>query len=449
MAAFFVSTFNNQGENMLRIKDAKSNDFAAFDSLEPAQTKNAVKAAFKYIVSLSNVSRVYIDDWNAEIFKVDGRWVTDKNQINKIFFERATHVSQSSLDPMVAKAVAQSIANVTKNRIQNITNNIRTLDGEIRSHQSMIHEKLQRMFQLKAEEAAFLRHNKEIGAEGLANVEKLFNSHAVELWDLGEEYIEIICKTDTIITHRDLPNKIHRRFNLGRLIFKIKTSDMNISIKRRDREVNRWAYKNSCHPHYGNYLCWGGFDADRIKASKDFDFEALVGVLMRWKDTYDSRSALTSISSFNHHPAFTEYLEGDFLFGKTESEMAIELRRTYFCPPFVGMSDAIKRYPNEFIIVDTDRYFFKEGGGPVDGHKYELDRPADKPRYMAAMPPLNEEEYRQWLIDHGHMEDNQDGYYPPTPLCGADVELRWSTLEGDYVLSDDFEPEDPSEEEEY
>ena len=169
---------------------------------------------------------------------------------------------------------------------------------------------------------------------------------------------------------------------------------------------------------------------------------------MRWKDTYDSRSALISIVNFNHHPAFTEYLEGDFLFGKTESEMAIELRGTYFCPPLVTMLDAAKRYPNEFLI-GTDHYMFKEGGGPIDGHKYELYRPADKPRYMAAMPPLNEEEYRQWLIDFDHMEDNHDGYCPPTPLCGAYVKLRWSTLEGDYVLAEDFEPEHPEEEEEY
>lgn len=435
---------------MLRFSDAKKNDFAVFDSVENTQTRNAIKTAFKYIISLSNVSRTYIDDWDAEIFKIEDKWVTDKSQINKIFFERkgAESLNVTKVQPLLVDAVSTATSHVIENRInqnkQEVSRHKRDIDAWNRS----IEQSLNIIYTKMAEEQAFLRQQKEGKTSGLAAVEEILNKHSLDLWNVAEDSISFVCKTDTIISQRDLQNKINRRYNLGRLILKIRTSDTRLDVYRTDL-MNRWAYKNLSHPHYGTYLCYGGFSSDFEDARLKFDLVKVVDVFMRWKDTYNVASALSSMIFFNHHPAFTEYLEGDVFYGAPESEIANS--GCFIAPPFFNLSLAKILYPNYRYREGSDTYKFLAAGGPIDGVSYQKECPVSEPRYLSVQDPLTDEEYLEWLKAK-HPVGEHNGWFPPVPPCGAETTFRWDGDDEKYITEDEYyekHESEGSEEEEF
>jgi hypothetical protein len=431
---------------MLRFSDAKKNDFAVFDSVENTQTRNAIKTAFKYIISLSNVSKTYIDDWDAEIFKIEDKWVTDKSQINKIFFERkgAEEIKTTKIHPLLVDAVSNATSHVIESRIKQNKQDIARFRRDIENWNRNIESTLKLIYTTMAEDQAFLRQQKEGKTSGLAAVEEILNKHSLDLWDIAEDSISFVCKTDTIIFQRDLPNKINRRYNLGRLILKIRTSDTRLDVYRTDL-LNRWAYKNMSHPHYGTYLCYGGFSADFESARLAFDLVKVVDVFMRWKDTYNVASALTSMVFFNHHPAYTEYLEGDVFYGAPESEIADS--GCFIAPPFFNLGKAKTLYPKYRYREGSDTYKFLQDGGPIDGVSYQKECPASEPRYLSSQDVLTLEEYLAWL-KMKHPEGEYHGWIPPQPNCGVEVSVRWDNEDGKYITEDEYYEKEESEESE-
>lgn len=413
---------------MLTIKDVKSNDFSYFESLSNGQQVSSVKTAFRYIVNLSNLSGTYIDDWDIEnVFKVDGRWLTDKADINKAFFGRRDIAPTviPGITPEIAKMLEISLKDLTTGNVRSIKTSIDTKVSEISGFFTSIHR---RNLELKD-----LRHRLELAEIAaktksktvLSTVEKILVNLPLDLWDVTSSTVSFICKTDTIVPYRSIGNRINREYNLGRLILTIQTSDLKLIVQRQDF-INRWTRKSFAHFHYGSYFCPGGFDSDMKTATLAGDLYGLVEMFCKWKDTYDPSSALTSATYFNHHPAFTVYHDGDWLYGMSETELvkATNDNNLFYCEPMRNYPEFRAKHALESSSFTVDSYNFMPLGGPQIGTKYERECPLSgrESRYHSSNPPLLYDEHREWLqlqIERGKFKfSNYDnGDIAPEPDC--------------------------------
>lgn len=456
---------------MLTINDVKSNDFAYFDSaIEQANTRGAVKGAFRYIIHLANLSGTYIDKWDIEtVFRKDDKWLTDKAEINKAFFEKKEldPVLQLPIDPETAELLRRPLkemfAGQTRSLKQNITSTTRNLTGamsNVANYTSQLRGLNERL--MMAEMASSTTHD-----QALTQVTKVLKNLPYDLWDVTEDKVSFICKADTIVPFRDLPNKINRRFNFGRLIFKINVVDMTIHLERQDI-INRWKESHNCHPHYGSYLCYGGFAPDFERAMLHLDLYELMEAVTRWKGTYAAGDALTAIQKFNHHPAFTEYLEGDLYHGMSDVQIYLRMNgeaynQTFISAPMMSVSEFHKLSKATFGLGLTDSYMFKAGGGPAANCVYEKTRPIEKKlrQHKAATDEFGTEESEEpeddtpsrlerarnrissnhepsdW--DHGYRQ-SQGGYF-----FYADAgNNEWLTL-GEWVARFEYQPDNVPE----
>ncbi len=421
---------------MIQIKDLKSNDFAYLEGKTEGQVLGSVKGAFRYIISLSNMTGTYIDDWDSDIFKSDGKWLTDKGDINKVFFARkaVSVLDIPGITPELAAKLETPLKAMFNNSLSTYKNNIERLKNDIASYYSAIHTSVASLKTntdklMLAEIAAKTKSTSHIEV-----IKKVLNELPVDLWLIENDMIGFICKTDTIVPNRDKINKINRSYNLGRLIFKVTMSQLKVTVERRDI-VNRWVHPNHSHFHYGPYLCAGGFGEDFSRAQTGLDLYELIATCLKWKDTYDGGSTLTSTSNFNHHPAFTTYEPDDFLYGKSELDLIKQFydQGFYYCDPMIPYSEFSERMYKSYNFRPRnfgESYRFAIGGGPRDSQKYERDRPLDTasqpwtaPRYSYGQPSLNYGEHREWLaLCRGKLWswiDFSDGDIAPTPPCGV------------------------------
>lgn len=366
---------------MAQIKELKNNDYAYLNTIEPAATRTAVKNAFKYIVSLSNITSTVIDDWDAEsVFKKEDKWLTDKQAINKAFFERKNSVVEitPAIPPYVANALAQPLKDLFSGNIRQLRDSVRARENEFDRYNLSLSNAIINLREAKNSLRVAELAIKNNDNSSLEQVNKIVQELPYEIFDVDGPVVSFICKTDTIVTNRRASEGINRKYNLGRLILKINVRDLNCRVERLDR-INRWLQIDSAHFHHAGHLCWGGFDKDRATAQKNLDLYSLVEVFHRWKGTLDVNSVLTSTGNFNHHPAFTEYLEGDIGFGKNVEELLNIFAPTrgsltkhlnvYFCPPMTPLREflAANKVTSGFI----DEYLFAPGGGPNPGTSYE------------------------------------------------------------------------------
>lgn len=464
---------------MIQIKDLKSNDFAYLEGKTEGQILGSVKGAFRYIISLSNMTGTYIDDWDSDIFKSDGKWITDKGDINKVFFARkaVSVLDIPGITPELAAKLETPLKAMFNNSLSTYRNNIERLKNDIANHYSSIHTMVTTLKTntdklMLAEIAAKTKSTSHIEV-----IKKVLNELPVDLWLIENDMIGFICKTDTIVPNRDKINKINRSYNLGRLIFKVTMSQLKVTVERRDI-VNRWVLPNHSHFHYGTYLCAGGFGEDFSRAQTGLDLYELISTCLKWKDTYDGGSTLTSTSNFNHHPAFTTYEPDDFLYGKTEIELVRQFydQGFYYCDPMIPYNRFSERIATTYNFRPrpfNDNYRFDPSGGPKDGVRYERARPLDGPsepwltgRYAIGQSQLNYGEHRSWLdLCRGktwEWSQFANGDEAPIPPCGvfdpmfADLgpeeesdSQEWVSL-GEYFNRFDEYPEghDPNESEE-
>ena len=371
---------------MLTMDKVKPNDFAFFDTLEPANTKSAVKTAFRYIIQLSNLSRTHIDTWDIErVFQKDGKWITDKGEINKAFFEKkeSEPIEKLPVSKEVIDLIRPKVRDLFSGQLRTLKNTNAELEGQIERYYQSIHASTVtlrdvREKMLMAELAGKAKEN-----QGVEAVLKILSDLPFELWNVTESNLSFLLKHDTIVPYRDIPNKINRQKNLGRLIFSINTSSLKMTVNRRD-QINRWAKVDHHHFHFKNYsssFCEGGFAPDFGAARKSLDIFKMCESFLRWKDTYAAGDAYVGIECFNHHPAFTEYLEGDARFGKSEKEIAkwCSESNIYCCAPMVLGRQFDKTMGTAISLVYRDDYAFLDTptGGPMKGVTYELPKPLD------------------------------------------------------------------------
>lgn len=404
---------------MLRMIDVKSNDFAYFDNvIEHPSTRSAVKGAFRYIVTLSNLASTPIDHWDIEqVFKGEDGWITDKGKINKAFFERksAEPAKMLNVPEHLLKLLERPLMELVSGNVREIERSIANKKTNIATAYSQIQTHTRQLSELNRSliAAQFARKGIETGLIGQVN--KILAELPVELWAIESGSISFLCTTDTIVPYRDLPNGINRRYNLGRLIFTVNVADMSVKCYRRDL-INRWANANQAHFHMGSYLCQGGFSSDFANAVNNTDIFLLMSVLMRWKDTYDQSSSLTTNSNFNHHPAFTEYLEGDVMLGKTELEQyEFICGEVFYCGPLMSTSGYQARLNSTVQASRNHNYSFQPGGGLIPGYIYDRERPLDS--YRDGPPPklphMDFEEYLEWLCQHHDVAQYEFGEAAP------------------------------------
>lgn len=440
---------------MISIKDLKSNDFAYLEGKTEGQILGSVKGAFKYIISLSNMTGTYIDDWDPEVFKSDGKWITDKGEINKAFFARKSlsAVDIPGISPEIAAKLEVPLKGLFAGSVRTYRENAEAARRDIQNYYARIAEKVALLKsnqekQLLAELAAKTKSGSYVDV-----VRKILTELPVDLWSVTDDQISFICKTDTIVPNRDKINKINRSYNLGRLIFTINTFDLKIKVTRRDN-INRWYKKNYAHFHYGSYFCAGGFAEDLKRADLALDIYAIMETCLRWKDTYDAGSTLTSSNYFNHHPAFTTYESDDFLYGKSELELVKHCfdATMYYCDPMTQANRFCDRFAKQYGFTPRnwgDEYVFSPSGGMAIGQSAEKERPLDslsKPwvggMYSASSLPLNYGQHKEWLsLCQGQIwtwSNFCNGDEAPTPDCGVydplfadceDEEKQWLTLD--------------------
>lgn len=453
---------------MLKMTDVKSNDFAYFDSIENTQTRGAVKGAFRYIISLSNLSGTAIDHWDIEsVFKHEDKWLTDKGDINREFFKRkdAEPAAILNLPEPLVKLLEVPLKEVHGQNVREIKNNIATRERTIgNAHQNIrtavsdLRNFKQRL--LVAEIAA-----KESVNTVSTQLKKVLAELPLELWSVTSDCVSFICKTDTLVNARDIPNKINRTYNLGRLIFHVNVTDFKIAVTRMDI-VNRWVSASNAHFHYGTYFCYGGFSSEFEKAQEEVSLFDLMSACVRWKDTYDARSTLVSSVRFNHHPAFTTYHEGDVFFGMDEKKQCEEAWRggLYFTQPMTSPSiTAANLKIGAQISPWSNEYPFAANGGPRPGYKYEYDKPLDN-QIKAIEKNLEDEEnegeliewsfnqYLSWLTSYfdlvdfsqGDLAPNRNGYQQHTAYANTETgewmsEDEWDEWDSNNSADEDSE----------
>lgn len=441
---------------MLSIKDVKSNNFAYFDTLANGQVPSSVKSAFKYIVSLSNLSGTYIDDWDIQaVFMSDGRWLTDKGDINKAFFTRKEAVAANlpGVPEHLVSKLEIPLKRMTEGPIRTVKQNIENLRRDINNHYSSIDRRVR---ELKTNNEKLYLHEIASKTKALSLVEtvnRILRELPLDLWNVSDDRITFICKTDTLVPNRDKLNEIDRVYNLGRLIIEVDSFEMKIRLRRLDY-INRWVDQNKSHFHYGSYLCTGGFSQDFADAQTSVDIFKLLNAFIRWKDTYDAASTLTSVLHFNHHPAFTTYNEDDFMFPMSEIQRIKQCDDAglYYCDPMVPFNTYANRIEADHGYLVRSRiesYAFAVNGGPKPGGKYEEPCPLESSlnrendRYSMGKPELTYAEHREWLaLQYDSLwrwSNFTTGEEAPTPDCGVYDPLYADTGACEWLSESGFE----------
>lgn len=364
---------------MLRLKDVRPSDFAYFDHMENKQTKTAVKTAFKYIVSLANLSGTFIEDWDLEyVFKKDGKWLTEKGEINKALFEyREEYAKLGSIVPEEVRAAVEiPLKGIFEGQGRRLKDTIEQLKASSLDYSRSIQRNTEKLRAELIKLTMFEAAQKTSDKNSFQLVEKVLTELPFKIFDATRDSVSFICTVDTIVEQRALGSKINRQYNLGRLIVRVNVRNFQLTIERLDYGVNRWYRPQHAHFHFcmdRAHFCAGGFANDQVEAANAVDFFKIMEMVNRWRTTLDTSSTLVSTMHFNHHPAFTTYLEGDFLFGLTELEMAKQLGPggVYFCAPLMKASEymtGLGVYHNF-----SEQYPFKKGGGVIDSG-YQLER---------------------------------------------------------------------------
>lgn len=452
---------------MLKMTDIKSNDFAYFDSIENTQTRGAVKGAFRYIVNLSNLSGTAIDHWDIEsVFMHDGKWLTDKGDINREFFKRkdAEPAAILNLPESLVNLLEVPLKEVHGSNLRDVKNNIANRERSILNSHMNIQNNVRELRNLR--ERLLIA---EIAAKESVNtvstqLKRVLTELPLELWSVTSDTVAFICKTDTLVNSRDIPNKINRTYNLGRLIFWVNVYDFKIHVSRQDI-VNRWHSPNHAHFHYGSYFCYGGFSGEFEKAQEEVNLFALMSACVRWKDTYDRGSTLVSSILFNHHPAFTTYHEGDVFFGmdeKTHCEEAWK-SRLYFVQPMTSPAVTATNLKTPVVSPYGNEYPFAALGGPRPGYKYEHEKPLDDQinRIEKKLIEVDEEElndgelvrcsfdqYINWLCDTYEISDFSHGERAPDRIGYQRHTAYANTETGEWMSEDEWEEFESNNEQE-
>ncbi len=347
---------------MLTISDVKSDDFAYFNSIEPANTRGAVKGAFRYLTSLANLSNTNIEKWDLEeLFQKDGKWITDKPDINRILFTKkaAEPLEEIQLSPKLKEMLEPAFKALFGGSLRNQQRTVRDAENNVQSYAEYLANATKTLIEAKEKLRLMEIASKESSMAGIDEIKRILDTYPLELWDVREQTITFAMKNDTLIRIRDVSNKINRTHNIGRFLILIKTENMTVTMKPFG-VVNRFARRNAVHPHVsddGLRVCWGGFAQDYTNALKKLSLFDLVDLIFRWKDKYAAGDAYVPANHINHHPAFTSYEEGDWLGDilstKGEKDFVLECAKAnLFVAPPLTYAD---KYVSE-MTKETEEY---------------------------------------------------------------------------------------------
>ncbi len=299
-------------------KDIALTRYSVFNRLnEPKRTEQV--EAVKYIQTIAATSGIDILKWDCQEVFGDGKGassiITDRRQINKLFFERCDYLR--STEPMQQEF--ESVNDMAKHYIDNlsnrymldmaaraeneITSSLRRAKEYFDSGESLIREAAQ-----KRDSISFYPSQRapSLGVQ----IQEMSNSSYWNYHGILSEHAVFSTKNDIILRHRNVAAAIDVTVNFGK--FDVLYSLSNFVIKVKPREGNIFVH-DYYHPHvnYGGSVCWGSATDTVHKALSNLNFTQVMTILASVLNSYNNDNPYKPIEMFDRENARLQNLEAE------------------------------------------------------------------------------------------------------------------------------------------
>lgn len=274
---------------------------AVFGGMTPEQ-KQKTTSSLAYIKNVASMANVDISKWNIiEVFakSLDPfEIVSEKNEINKRFFENIQAILKDSSEKEAAKKltnageenvlvlaeeqILQKLVSVKGEAERRLRSDITASTSELTSAQSNLEAKLKRFHTVTAELEKLLNNPSNLSKKLLNEIREVVSNGLFvnPVYENNSNFLYLTTPSDIILNHKKPSANLDLSINLGKMSVEINLTTMHLRV---------FPYKNNLisqrgywHPHISNGgdVCWGNALSTFTKMVESRDLQKILVLLM-------------------------------------------------------------------------------------------------------------------------------------------------------------------------
>lgn len=287
------------------LREVISGGYQEFNLMAPEKKKSHILAV-QYAEMLSVTTNAKADNW--DIFQVLGtgkgkELVTEKNEINRRFFEHMSKVKGDTpsdfidIEPKIAADIAKYGKELSSQTLRKLRDTVSLNLADAASH----HNRLERCLGLarKAQidlEVAEKSVNGDAVAEEMRAIAKnpFYRFHS---YDTAFKRIFFVTADDIILTHKNLAAGIDLRVNFGRLKVSIDILSGAVFVSRHEKNLD---YSGFYHPHINaaGKICWGNAMNTALDLLAKAKYSELFNILASNLTNYNDANPYVALGTF-------------------------------------------------------------------------------------------------------------------------------------------------------